>query len=125
ELAKWLIEQGADVNLLDERGNSVLHYAAHYGTAKTTELLLARGAAIDLQGVGGRTPLYNALCHRASTGKDVSVAQVLLEHGADPNIGVTTDRAMGDDVRTPLEAAAHLKFPELEELLRKHGAKPR
>jgi ankyrin repeat protein len=123
QLAQWLIGRGADVTAKDREGDSVLHYAAHYGDREIAQLLISRGAAINAKGTGGRTPLYATLAFRASQLRDISVAETLLQHGADPNIGVTDDLAFGETVKTPLQLAADLKFPELEGLLRKHGAK--
>jgi hypothetical protein len=62
EIARWLIEQGADVN------------------AK---------AQIDADGFGGHTPLFGCvvsqsyLCGRQ---RDAEFARLLLDHGADPNV---------------------------------------
>jgi ankyrin repeat protein len=123
-LAKWLIAQGAHVNAKDETGDTVLHYAARYGDAEIAKQLIDHGAAINARGNGGRTPLYATLAFRASQRKDLSVAKVLLENGADPNIGVTTDLTPD---KTPLQLASqlasHLKFPEAMKLLKKYGAK--
>ena len=126
ELAKWLVEQGADVNA-KEFGDTPLLYAAHYGNAEIARLLIARGAAVNVRaessGQRGRTPLCTALVYGASLHKDISVVEALLEGGADPNPGWTDESFFGPAVKTPLEAAGYLKFPELEELLQKHGAK--
>jgi ankyrin repeat protein len=59
DLARWLIERGADVN--------------------------AR-AAIDAEGFEGHTPLFHTVVNLAAMGRgDDSKARLLLDHGADPN----------------------------------------
>jgi ankyrin repeat protein len=61
EIARWLIDHGADVN------------------AKTE---------IDADGFGGHTPLFGCVVSQAylcGWDRDASFAQLLLDHGADPN----------------------------------------
>lgn len=61
EVARWLIEHGADVN------------------AK---------AAIDAGGFGGHTPLFGCVVSQAylcGRQRDAGLARLLLDHGADPN----------------------------------------
>ncbi len=59
DVARWLIERGADVN--------------------------AR-AAIDAEGLKGHTPLFHTVVNLGSMGlQDDSKARLLLDHGADPN----------------------------------------
>jgi hypothetical protein len=62
ELARWLLEHGADVN--------------------------AR-AAVDADGFGGYTALYGCVVSqpwRCGRQRDPALARLLLQHGADPNI---------------------------------------
>lgn len=61
EIARWMIERGADVN--------------------------AR-AAVDLDGFGGHTPLFGCVVsqpYSAHCREDAEFARLLLDHGADPN----------------------------------------
>jgi len=60
EMARWLIERGADVNVK---------------------------AAVDAEGFGGHTPLFGCVVsqpYRVSLRKDDAFARLLLDHGADP-----------------------------------------
>jgi Ankyrin repeat len=64
DVARWLIERGADVNAL---------------------------ATIDAEGFGGHTPLFHTVVNLASGMglDDDSKARLLLDHGADPNARAT------------------------------------
>jgi len=62
EIARWLIERGADAN--------------------------AR-AAIDAEGFGGHTPIFGCVVsqsYRVGRRDDAAFAQLLLDHGADPKV---------------------------------------
>ncbi|MEO8681740.1 MAG: ankyrin repeat domain-containing protein [Vicinamibacterales bacterium] len=102
-LIRQLVAEGADVNALDAAGGTPLYWAARgghpfgphrcqYETEGRPEViaaLLELGANPNLQdrrprtpgGASGWTPLVVALHH-----DQFKSAQVLLEHGADPNI---------------------------------------
>jgi ankyrin repeat protein len=67
EIARWLIERGADVN------------------AK---------AALDADGFGGHTPLFHTVVTLAAP--DDSKARLLLERGADPNARATIRKQLRD-----------------------------
>ena len=75
-----LIEQGADVDAVNRRRSTPLHWAIH-DEAKV-RLLLDRGAGVNARNVEGRTPLYLA----ASLGSGAPAVRLLLAHGADPNL---------------------------------------
>jgi len=49
---RWLLEHGADPNARDTRGFTALHRAAEMGERECAELLLERGAAVDVEAMG-------------------------------------------------------------------------
>ena len=78
DLAKKLIERGADIN---KTGWAPLHYAATNGHLAIMELLLEHHAYIDAESPNGSTPLMMA----AHYGTPAAV-KLLLEAGADPSL---------------------------------------
>ena len=78
ELARVLIERGADVN---KPGWTALHYAATRGHRDMMRLLLDNDAYIDSEAPNGSTPLMMA----AYSAPPLAV-KLLLEEGADPTL---------------------------------------
>jgi ankyrin repeat protein len=76
ELAKILIERGADVN---KPGWTPLHYAATRGHREMMRLLLDNEAYIDSESDNGTTPLMMAAYYASPL-----AVKLLLEEGADP-----------------------------------------
>ncbi len=72
ELARYAINNGADVNLRRNDGKTLLHLAAHKGNLALTEYLCSNGAVAH-QDVLGRTPI-----HEAAAGRAVGVLRFLL-----------------------------------------------
>jgi ankyrin repeat protein len=78
--------------MLTLRGATLLHIAAEYNDLEAATLLLDRGAdvnapaTIDEVGVGGQTAIFHAATQREDLG--LSVAQLLVERGADLSIRV-------------------------------------
>jgi ankyrin repeat protein len=110
--ARLLLEHGAAVHKRDGHGRTALHYAARAGFARVIAVLLEYGADIEATDMDGRTPLWAALLarlraalltllqagadpnvgqgpsrqtplHKAVREKDVSLAALLLQYGAD------------------------------------------
>jgi hypothetical protein len=71
-------------------GTTLLHLAIDFREREIFEWLLARGAdvdaraAVDRDGFGGHTPLFNAVVNGPQ--RDAAMTRALLERGADPNV---------------------------------------
>src|SRR5438477_6793928 len=80
DLARELIERGADVNAAARNPQRVapVHAAVTVGDFETMRLLLERGANPNARQESGFTALHGAAGHG-----DVEMAKLLLKHGAD------------------------------------------
>jgi ankyrin repeat protein len=74
-------------------GAGLLHLAVYNDEIEIAEWLLAHGAdvnlraAIDADGFGGHTPLFGCVVSQPyRVGRRSSMARLLLDHGADPNV---------------------------------------
>lgn len=78
EIAEWLIERGADVNIANTYGTPLFKHAGvgHYDICN---LFLEHGADISIENYAGETALFYA----ADKGHS-RVVELFLEHGADP-----------------------------------------
>ena len=60
ELAKILIDEGVDVNAIDNRGRNAIHHAVLKDFPSVIEYLVAHGASIDVRNERDLTPLQLA-----------------------------------------------------------------
>ncbi len=100
-LVSAMLELGADPNVDDGDGYPPLIAALTGGSAQVdvrelVELLLAHGADVDRRGVNGYAPL-----HVAAEQGDLVMVDLLMSHGADPNVITNVD-----DMETPVEVAS-------------------
>ncbi len=107
EVARVLLEHGADREARDNVDYSPLERASLEGHVELVQILLEYGADADARDTEGCTPLYLA----SSWGKP-AVVRALLKHGADVN-------ARDKDNWTPLHEAG---TEEVARALLEHGA---
>lgn len=82
--ARFLIDHGADIHAKDKRGASILHHALSqipFGAEPLVELVLARGADVNIPTADGETPLMTA----ASDSQSADAVAKLLDKGAKVN----------------------------------------
>ena len=103
------IKDGAQVNAVDEQGNTALLVAAREGDLETARTLLRAGADVDGR-AGPLTPLGQAALRGHS-----HMVRLLLRAGAQVD-------ATGLNEHTPLMNAVKLNHPEVVSLLLKAGA---
>lgn len=121
EIAKLLLDKGADVNGGAQigyfSGATPLHSAVGSGHRALVELLLARGAKVGRASPRGTFAGETAL-HAAARAGHLRIALRLIEAGADVN--ARTGKAHFKGVQTPVDMAA---YPALAEALRAKGGK--
>lgn len=138
---KALLEERPDlVNARNEAGDSLLLAAAYSGRKDLFELLLEKGAGVNVfeasalglsdrvgEFLGADPSLANTYSHDGWTPLHLAsffgrkdVASVLLAHGADVNARSRSTRFAKEN--TPLHAAAANRQVALAELLLAHGA---
>uniref|UniRef100_A0A0G4HHJ5 Uncharacterized protein n=1 Tax=Chromera velia CCMP2878 TaxID=1169474 RepID=A0A0G4HHJ5_9ALVE len=99
EIAELLLSHGADIEVREIQGVTVLHMAALYGSVRVARVLLERGADVSAVDDTGRTALHWSVETRDSVsgeedegeGRELNVdenvklqiAQILVDHGID------------------------------------------
>jgi ankyrin repeat protein len=109
-VARFLLENGAEVDAHDNYGNTPLHNAAQNGHKAMVELLLSHKADPQALNNKKQTPL-----HLAAYRGFRSVVEALLAGGADPNI-------LDADGDTPLHKSVAAGQKSIAELLIAHKA---
>lgn len=95
ELARWLVDQGADISADDKYGETPLHARAGHWQGQIN-ILLELGADVHRRDNKGNTPL-----HQAAAVGNIHTARTLLKHGARVD-------AVNKDQLTPLALALQL-----------------
>ena len=110
DLARLLIEHGADATAQSKDGSTALHEASFGGHVDLARLLIKHGADAAAQSEDKTTPL-----HRASFKGHVDLARLLIDHGAD--VAAQTVNGM-----SPLHLTSLGGHMDLARLLIDHGA---
>ncbi|USP80824.1 hypothetical protein yc1106_08098 [Curvularia clavata] len=77
-IAKLLVENGADVYIIDDYGNNILHLAAQFGHVSLVSFALLHCVDVNAINAAGETPLHVAIEHDF-----VEIVDMLIRAGAD------------------------------------------
>ena len=86
-----VMSAGFDVNFMDDVGQTLLNWAAAFGTLEMVEYLLEHGADVN-------RGLKSSSLHYAACFGRPNIVKLLLQYGADPDL-------RDEDGHTPLEKA--------------------
>ena len=94
QLVKDYLNNGGDVNSIDEYNETLLHKAARIGDIEAAKYLIEKGANINSIDADGGTPLHYAACNA-----HLETVKLLIDNGANIN-------AQDFDSKTPLYSAS-------------------
>ncbi|MFN7038203.1 MAG: ankyrin repeat domain-containing protein [Alphaproteobacteria bacterium] len=142
ETLKYLITQGLDVTIKNNKNETALHYAVRRNDTGTIKLLLDQGVNINDKDTDGKTAL-----HHAVFGGNTDIIKLLLDNNAEINAKDNKDKtalhniffnsfetvelllSKGADIAakdvegtTVLHRAAYLHHTKTVELILRHGA---
>lgn len=104
EIAKTLLEAGADVNVAGHRGRTPLYGASMNGHLQVVKLILERQGSFEIKDIRGLTPL-----HAASSNGHLEVVKLLLDKGAD----ITVANENGWTLLISASSQGHLEVVKL------------
>lgn len=124
EVLALMLAAGADPNIRNRHGESVLFYAIDNGTPDDVKALIAAGADVNLKSSDGQTPLQ-----RADVQVKEEIAAHLIQHGATKsgeagNKEITAEPASQTVVSTSLTGGTLAGFPVISatRILKEGGA---
>jgi len=81
DVANFLIDKGADLNIIGGDGGAPLNWAAHHDNVEIIKRMIDKGASLNVQNQWGMTELHTAIWRG-----NIHVVEYLLDQGSDPMI---------------------------------------
>jgi hypothetical protein len=81
DVAKYLVQKGADLNVVGGDGGTQVNWAVHHDNVDMIQFLFENGAKLNNQNQWGMTELHTAIWRG-----NINVVKFLLDQGSDPEI---------------------------------------
>jgi hypothetical protein len=81
DVAEFLIENGADLNLIGGDGGTPINWAVHHDNVEFIKRMVDKGAKLNIRNQWGMTELHTAIWRGC-----IHVVEYLLDRGSDPTI---------------------------------------
>ena len=81
DIVKFLVGQGADLNVVGGDGGTQINWAVNHDNVDIIKLLVEKGARLNIQNQWGMTELHTAIWRG-----NIHVVEFLFDHGSDPTI---------------------------------------
>ena len=81
DVAEYLIEKGADLNVAGGDGGTQINWAVHHDNVEIVKLMVEKGAKLNIRNKWGMTELHTAIWRGC-----IRVVEYLLDQGSDPAI---------------------------------------
>ena len=107
---KQALNEGANINLADANGTTILMMAITFGQTENARILLEKGADISIEDVRGNNALHIAAMNHRN-----EIVKMLLLKGADINV-------KNKSGNTCLTGALNKRFPDTAKLIMESGA---
>ncbi|MBN1981654.1 MAG: ankyrin repeat domain-containing protein [Chitinivibrionales bacterium] len=115
EIAKMLIQHGADINVKTKDGATALSWAIEKSDMDVIEMIVNKDADVNAKDQKGMCPLFRALSRVKEQNKN-SIIKLLISKGVNLNAKVTSNE------KTALHYASSNGLFETVKLLVQHGA---
>ncbi|XP_018569756.1 uncharacterized protein LOC108909812 [Anoplophora glabripennis] len=110
DIVKYLVAQGADLNIGNNDGNTALHLAAKFKITDIVGCLVEQDADLNVKANDGKTALHSTVKYGS-----LGSIKYLVRHGADLNV-------KDNDGNTPLHLAARRENSSTLQYLMEQGA---
>ncbi len=118
ETSKLLLEAGADVTIKNKKEKTPLHIAVNWNHSNRAELLISHGTNANEKNIDGWIPL-----HWAAMESGMEVVKILIDNGTDKNAQIEEGGKMFHKGSTLLDIAVKNKNYEMARFLESHGCR--
>ncbi|MDC7124330.1 MAG: ankyrin repeat domain-containing protein [Spirochaetales bacterium] len=123
EVAKLLIERGADYKATNRNGETLVYYAIERGNRDMLNLFISKGLSVNTNDINKSSPLIRVVAIGIPEERMIEFADILLKHGADINYKFNV-QGSDKNLYTPLHFAAinNADISRIVEMYIRHGA---